>query len=174
MSFSIRRTIRALVSPDHRLSCGNRVWDAGMGELAHRGRGGRESGAFLLGRTDRLGRREVRLFAYYDDLDPHALDTGIVVFRPSGYGALWRLCEETGLEVVADVHTHPGLARQSEADRKNPMVATRGHVAVIVPNYARGAIRGPELGLYEYQGAHRWVDHSGTGIGSYFYIGYWG
>lgn len=30
--------------------------------------------------------------------------------------------------VVADVHTHPGRAFQSESDRTNPMVARAGHI----------------------------------------------
>jgi proteasome lid subunit RPN8/RPN11 len=145
-----------------------------MRELARRGSGSRESGAFLLGQVDRRGRREVQRFAYYDDLDPHALDTGIVVFHASGYSALWRLCEETGLAVVADVHTHPHGARQSEPDRKNPMIAQRGHVAVIVPDFAQRVTRGPELGIYEYQGAHQWTDYSGDEAETYFYIGFWG
>src|SRR2546430_11791246 len=105
MSFSIRTTIRGLVAPEHHLSCSSKVWRAGLIELKRRGDGCRESGAFLLGKNYGQ-RREISDFAFYDDFDPHCLDTGIVVFDGAFYGLLWQRCREEGLEVVADVHTH--------------------------------------------------------------------
>jgi len=111
---------------------------------------------------------------YYDDLDAHCLDDGIVVFHGTGYAPLWRLCRETALEVVADVHTHPGLACQSDADRRHPMISTIGHMAIIVPNFAQRVPRREELGVYEYTGAHQWRDHSGRAAARVFYIGRWG
>lgn len=173
MISSIRTTIRALVAPDHRLSCRARVWHGGLAELRRRGGGRRESGAFLLGR--RAGdRRTIERFVYYDDLDPRSLDTGVVVFDGAGFPALWQLCREAGLEVVADVHTHPGVPRQSGTDRANPMIAQAGHIALIVPNFARCAYRPAALGIYEYAGEHRWRDRGGRAAGRYFYIGMWG
>lgn len=172
MTFSIRATIRAFAAPEHRLSCPQTLWRAGLAELARRGAGVRESGAFLVG-VRRGVRREVRRFVYYDDLDPGCLDTGIVVFDGAGYGPLWRLCGATGLEVVADVHTHPGLARQSWADREHPMIAQPGHFALIVPDFARREPAKDALGLYEYRGAHQWWDHSGTRGRHVFYTGRW-
>ncbi len=178
MSFSILPTIRALatslVAPERGLSCPTSLWRDGLAEFRRRGRGERESGAFLLGRLAKARgreRRHVTRFAYYDDLDPHCLDTGIVVFDGVGYGPLWALCRETGLTVVADVHTHPGMARQSDADRRHPMIAKAGHVAVIVPDFAHGDPRGERLGVYEYDGAHRWRDYSGAAAHRFFHIG---
>lgn len=172
MTFSVRATIRAFAAPEHRLSCPRALWRAGLAELARRGGGEHESGAFLVG-VRRGARCEVRRFVYYDDLDPRCLDTGIVVFDGAGYGPLWRLCRETGLEVVADVHTHPHAARQSRADREHPMVATPGHFALIVPEFARREPALPTLGIYEYRGAHRWTDHSGAAAHRVFYTGRW-
>ena len=173
MSFSIRATIRAFAAPDHRLACSFRVWRALLSDLRRRGGGRSESGAFLLGEVDR-GRRRISRVVYYDDLDPHSLDTGIVVFDGRGYGPLWAICRESGLTVVADVHTHGGVACQSASDRCNPMIATPGHVAIIVPSFARGNIEFSDLGIYEYKGAHRWQDCSGRKASSYFYVGFWG
>lgn len=180
MSYSILPTIRALgtslLAPEHGLSCSVRLWREGLAELRRRGRGERESGAFLLGRRAVVGgreRRRVERLAYYDDLDPHCLETGIVVFDGAGYGPLWALCRETGFTVVADVHTHPGVARQSDADRRHPMIAKAGHVAVIVPEYAQREPRGEQLGVYVYEGAHQWCDYSGPTAGRFFYIGAW-
>jgi len=181
MSFSIPAIIRARVAsflaPGHRLSCRSSIWQEGLAELCRRGDGARESGAFLLGNHTGKGhdmRRNVVRFVYYDDLDPHCLDTGIVVFHAVGFGPLWKLCRETGLSVVADVHTHPSVARQSDADRRHPMIATAGHIAVIVPDYAQREVALPELGLYEYEGSHQWRDFSGFGGKEFFYVGSWG
>lgn len=174
MTFSIQATIRALAAPKHRLSCSTGLWRDGLAELGRRGAGRRESGAFLLGRHYGF-RRTVERFVFYDDLDPHCLDQGIVVFDGAGFGPLWALCRETGLRVVADVHSHgSGHARQSSLDRDNPMVAHAGHVALIVPDFARRVVAPAQLGVYEYLGEHRWRDQSGPGAGRFFYLGMWG
>lgn len=180
MSFSIPATIQALatslLAPDYRLACPERLWHAAIVELRRRGSGQRESGAFLLGeRAPRGGidRRRVREFVYYDDLDPHCLDKGIVVFDGAGFSPLWKLCRQKGLEVVADVHTHPAGARQSDADRRHPMIATPGHFALIVPDFAARVPTSSDLGLYEYRGAHQWHDHSGAAAARIFYTGTW-
>lgn len=173
MNFSIRAIIRGLVAPNHRLSCPRELWYAGLRELKSRGGGRRESGAFLLGKNYD-GIRRVCRFVYYDDLDPHCLDQGYVVFDGSGYSALWQLCEETGLTVVADIHTHPGAPFQSQSDRCNPMVALRGHIALIVPDFATRLVLPGQLGIYEYEGEHRWKNHTGKNAAKYFYVGMWG
>ena len=173
MTFSIRRIIRGLVAPSHGLSCSATLWNEGLKELRRRTEGRHESGAFLLGKCEG-DRRAVTRFVYYDDLDPHSLDTGIVVFDGAGYGPLWQLCRETGLTVVADVHTHPGNEGQSCSDRDNPMIAKPGHIAIIVPRFAERVFMPNRLGIYEYEGEHRWHDHSGPAAGEFFYIGYWG
>jgi hypothetical protein len=174
MSFSIRATIRALAAPRHRLSCPANVWRAGLVELGRRGEGRHESGAFLLGHQ-RGERRSVVEFVYYDDLDPHCLDTGIVEFDGAGYGPLWQRCNEMGLRVVADVHTHGATcARQSTLDRDNPMIAKAGHIALIVPEFAQRVVGPAQLGVYEYRGQHRWHDRSGRQAAAFFYVGVWG
>jgi proteasome lid subunit RPN8/RPN11 len=180
MNSSIPATIRALatslLAPDYRLACPTPLWHAAIGELRRRGGGKRESGAFLLGeRTTLRGveRRRVRRFVCFDDLDPRCLDEGIVVFDGAGFSSLWALCRETGLEVVADVHTHPGIARQSDTDRRHPMIATAGHFALIIPDFAARVPTGVDMGVYEYAGAHRWYDHTERSAERIFYTGPW-
>ncbi len=169
----ILQIIRAFVAPNHRLSCSSKLWREGLSELQRRGKGQHESGAFLLG-VSQGNRRTIKRFVYYDDLDTHSLDTGIVVFDGSGYGPLWQLCRETGLTVVADVHTHGGCAQQSHLDRDNPMIAKQGHIALIVPQFATQIFQPSDLGVYEYEGEHCWQDWSGYQAKQFFYIGYWG
>lgn len=129
-----------------------------MAELHRRGNNRHESGAFLLGnRID--GYPVVTRAVFYDDLDRSAYDQGICILHGDSFGKLWALCRERGLEVVADVHTHGGRAGQSEADRTNPMIAQAGHLALIVPDFARAPVKPTSLGIYEYMGNHAWVAH---------------
>lgn len=169
----IQKIIRGFVAPKHRLSCSTKLWNEGLTELRRRTEGFHESGAFLLGKAEGARCRITR-FAYYDDLDPQSLDTGIVVFDGSGYGPLWQLCRETGLTVVADVHVHPGIARQSHSDRTNPMIATKGHIALIVPDFAERVFQPSSLGIYEYIGSHNWNDFNSEIAEDFFYVGFWG
>lgn len=172
MSFSIRTTIRALAARNHRISCPRAKWQAVLCELDRRGEGIHEAGAFLLG-EERRGRLEVRSAIFYDELDPRAYATGVCVLHADAFAKLWAVCRDRRLTVVADVHTHPGRAWQSITDRANPMVARSGHLAIIVPNFARQPVSHTELGIYEYCGAHRWTDHGGNAAGEFFYVGFW-
>ncbi len=172
MSFSIKAIIRALWVPNHRVVCERVLWRQTINELERRGAQSHEAGAFLLG-IEHRGRRVVTEVVFYDELDSHAYDTGVCVLHGDAFAKLWALCRAKKLMVVADVHTHPGAAFQSHADRTNPMIATTGHVAVIVPNFARWPIRSRTLGVYEYCGQHQWIDRGGRRASRYFYTGFW-
>lgn len=138
-----------------RLRIRRRTWRRLIDELEARGHGTRESGAFLLG--NRRGRRRVVThIAYFDDLEPGALN-GAVRLTHRAYSALWARCASHGVEVLADVHTHPGdIVRQSQIDQDNPLVAQRGHVALIVPRFAAGHTAPDDVGAYEYLGDEGW------------------
>ena len=129
------------------------------GELARRGRGERESGAFLLARAGHLqtgAQLQVVAVAYYDDLDPGCL-TGGITFTADGYTTLAALCRRDGLEVVADIHTHPGRnVRQSPIDAAHPMRAMPGHIALIAPRYASGVTSPADLGVHVLQAGGQW------------------
>lgn len=137
-----------------------RLWLDGLAELCRRGGLTHEAGAFLLGTKSGEGRVGTK-WVFYDELDPNAYSTGICILHADAFDRLWRYCRETGLAVVADIHTHPGSPRQSPSDRANPMVALQGHLALIVPNYAKGPHWRHRLGIYRYEGSHSWTDLSG-------------
>lgn len=155
----IHRIIRAFVPPEHRLDCPPRLWRTLVAELERRGGCRHESGAFLLG-TITGKRRRASDIVYYDDLDARAYASGICVLDGDAFAQLWAICRERGRTVVADVHTHPGAAWQSLSDRTNPMIARAGHVAVILPDYARAPVDLSRIGVFEYRGAHTWDDRS--------------
>jgi len=123
--------------------------------------GERESGGFLLGElSDHV--RCVKAFIPYEKVDPGAL-TGYIVFDGSKMDAVWNQCRESGYRVLADVHTHPRGYRQSPIDQSNPMVPEIGHIAIIVPNYADRTYLPGQIGIYQYLGSRRWIDHSRNG-----------
>jgi proteasome lid subunit RPN8/RPN11 len=131
------------------------LWRRLYSELRRRSKGRRESGAFLLGQSSK-----VSAFICYDDLDPSALDTGIVIIKGGAFVLLWDYCARHKLKVIGDIHTHPtNSTAQSCSDRSNPAVAQPGHVAVILPNFASRkwpSLRG--AGIYEYLGQQEWRD----------------
>ena len=90
-----------------------------------------------------------------------AAGTRLLAVPPSPHRDFAAVLRQPGLSVIADVHTHPTGAGQSPSDRDNPMVAQAGHVAIIVPNYARVRVWRHRLGLYRYRGAHQWDNLSG-------------
>ena len=136
------------------------LWTRTILQLRRRGASRRESGAFLLGPENGRGPR-VTTFVCYDDLDPNAYESGAIAFHAAGYAALWRYCGERKLQVLADVHTHPGTGvLQSWIDQKNPMIPTVGHTALIVPNFGRTpwwTLK--DVGVYEYVGNFKWRTH---------------
>ena len=172
MNFSIKAIIRAFVAPKHGLICSARMWRQILAELERRGENCHESGVFLLG-VEHGGRREVLDAIYYDQLDPDAYSSGVCVLHGSAFAKLWALCRERNLTVVADAHTHPVEAFQSSSDKANPMVAQVGHIAIIIPNFAREPVLLRHLRIYEYCGEHEWMDRSPARAPGYFYTGIW-
>jgi len=136
------------------------LWRRLLHELRQRGNGRRESGAFLL-RARGAGQGRITRFVCYDDLDPDSCQSGAIAFHANGYAALWEYCREKAVEVIADVHTHPGpQVRQSGTDQRHPMVPVVGHTAMIVPNFADAAWWSLEkVGVYEYLGDFTWRAH---------------
>jgi hypothetical protein len=148
----------------------SRVMFSGLlAELARRGHGRRESGAFLLARREPPGtarppdRPQVVAVAYFDDLDTGSL-TGGITFGATGYAALNARCRAEGLRVVGDIHTHPhNWVAQSNIDAAHPMSAREGHIALIAPNYGRGRIALVDLGAHVFN-APGWTSHFGNQV----------
>lgn len=171
MNFSIARTIRHLFAPRHELSCSWLVWRKLMAGLRERGaNSSRESGAFLLGY--KVGEKaRIVDFVLYDDLDSHCLESGIVRFDGRYFSELWAICKARKLTVVADVHVHPGGEQQSKSDRAHPMISRSGHLALIVPNFAKRAKRST-VGIYRYLGNKDWVSVPNSKRKSFFHVGF--
>lgn len=143
-------------------------WEAMIIELRDRGRGHIESGAFLLANRPGDPRLVTRVI-YYDDLDPNCLVGGIH-FHGLAYGELWALCRSDGLAVVGDVHTHPtSWVHQSDIDKGSPMVAQKGHVALIVPHFAQQSTDPSQVGVHLFDG-QRWTTWTGRDAATRLFV----
>jgi len=140
------------------------VWLKLMYQLKKRGKESRESGAFLLAKNDS---QRITSFICFDDLDPDCL-TGGIEFSHRGYQKLWSFLKGKNLRVIADVHTHPSnWTGQSIYDKMNPTISNVGHVALIVPHFAKVVPQFLEgVGIYEYLGEHQWniLNHTSVKI----------
>lgn len=171
MVSSLRTLLRSAFGRLPKLVCRPQLWHDGVDELCRRTRGRHESGAFLLG-TNRRGVRMIQRFLYYDDVDPNCFRNGIVEFDGRKFGHVWELCRRLNMEVVADVHVHPGGYDQSSTDRHNPMIAEPGHWALILPHFAGRARMPGRIGIYEYLGSRQWQNRSNAGS-KVFHVGWW-
>lgn len=158
MASLIATLARRILGPPPELLCSAEVWRAGVAELRRRADGQRESGAFLLGTKGNV--RRIEEFCFYDDIDPNALRSDMVIINGRRLGDLWTHCRKTGRSVVADVHVHPGGFGQSNSDRANPIIAEIGHMAMILPHFAERETKPGRIGVYEYLGSRRWRDRS--------------
>lgn len=164
-------TMRRRMAPQHKLSCSWFLWRRLKMKLRERGHHcSRESGAFLLGHSAGGSARIVD-FVLYDDLDPHALDSGIVRFDGRYFSDLWAICKSRGLTVVADIHVHPGESGQSDSDRNHPMISRTGHIALILPRFATDPQPRCDIGIYRYLGGKRWDSVQPSARRHFFHIG---
>ncbi|MES9841937.1 MAG: Mov34/MPN/PAD-1 family protein [Candidatus Thiodiazotropha endolucinida] len=133
-----------------------KVYSALIADLARSGRGIKEAGALLLGYADGRGRC-VSTYLMYDIIAPESSRKhAYVAITAEEMASAWDHCYATGLQVVADVHTHPFGPRQSISDRANPIVSVAGHVALIVPYFALRDPQPADLGVHVFEGAGRW------------------
>lgn len=147
--------------PLHRLEMPRSVYDALVADLAHSGRGIKEAGAFLLGSVNDAGRR-VSSYLMYDVVAPESSRKhAYVALTAEDMARAWEYCYSTGLQVIADVHTHPFGPHQSVTDRAHPIVSVAGHVAIIVPNFAMGTPTPADLGVHEFKGDGCWISMFG-------------
>ena len=84
------------------------LWKKLVKELKHRGYGERETGAFLLGSKKE---NTITTFICYNDLDPHAFDSGIIIFQGDGYIPLWEYCSKHDLKVLAGGCEHCAMGQ---------------------------------------------------------------
>lgn len=132
------------------------LYGALIADLTKSGRGIKEAGAFLLGHANDQGRRVSSYLMYDAVATESSLQHAYVAFSAAEMARAWEHCYATGLQVVADVHTHPMGPGQSPSDRAHPIVSVPGHVALIVPFFAMRSPQPIDLGVHVFEGAGQW------------------
>lgn len=68
---------------------------------------------------------------------------------------------DNGLQLFAQIHSHPGAAYHSETDDAYPIVTVLGGISIVVPNFARGCVRISEWAIYRLLPITGWTEVTG-------------
>ncbi len=113
---------------------------------------GHEGIVYLLGRTDRVVTLATTVFK------PDAVTTpGSFHVEPRAMAACVAAAGRHELQVVAQLHTHPGSAFHSDGDVDGARIRFPGYVSIVLPNYGRllPALEGAAIYIWEAERAWR-------------------
>lgn len=115
--------------------------------MEHEIRRGHEGIAYVLGQTD--GTVTLAISA----VRPEATTTrGSFFVSALAMARVVRAATRTGLQVVGQVHTHPGEAYHSDGDVEGARIIYRGFVSVVLPDYGRRLPTLDEAAVYMFWG----------------------
>jgi proteasome lid subunit RPN8/RPN11 len=110
-------------------------------------RRGQEGIAYLIGQSD--GTTTVALAA----IRPEAQVTrGSFVVGAPAMAKVVRAAVDRGLQVVGQVHTHPGDAYHSDGDDDGARIAFTGYTSIVLPDYGRHLPALTRAAVYFYRG----------------------
>lgn len=116
-------------------------------------RKGHEGIAYLLGRTD--GTVTLAVMA----LRPKAETTpGSFHVEPVAMAVCVRTAARLGLQIVAQVHTHPSAAYHSDGDIEGARIRYAGYASVVLPDYGRRLPRLDEAAVYVFCEDGGWTE----------------
>lgn len=131
------------------------LWDATIEGLAKRSSGRKESACIWAG--ERKAQWTVKDLIFLDDLP------GTQGYRKyhktprEAVNVLFKMLRDKGLQIIADIHTHPGYwVDLSLIDRESPIEYRVGLLAVVFPNFARLPMDIEKVGFHEYLGKSQW------------------
>lgn len=111
-----------------------------------------EGVAYLLGRTDGAITLAIAVFA------PEARTTaGSFHVSPRAMVACMQAAAQFELQVVAQVHTHPGQAFHSDGDVEGAKIRYPGYVSLVLPEFGRHLPSLAGAAAYQWQKPHGWV-----------------
>jgi len=123
-------------------------------------RRGHEGVAYLLGQTD--GTVTLAVAA----VRPEAVTTpgGFSVSAPA-MAKVVRIATRAGLQVVAQVHTHPGKAYHSDGDVEGARIVYQGFVSAVLPDYGRRLPALDDSAVYMFRGDAGFIEVAPERIG---------
>jgi proteasome lid subunit RPN8/RPN11 len=115
--------------------------------------------AYLLGRTDGAVTLAVAVFV------PEALTTGgSFHVAPRAMVSCVQAAARFELQVVAQVHTHPGQAYHSDGDVEGAKIRYPGYASLVLPEYGRHLPSLAGAAAYLWQKPHGWIELSDDDI----------
>ena len=70
---------------------------------------------------------------------------------------IFAILKDKGLQIVADVHTHPGdWVGLSDTDREHPLEYRVGFISIVLPYFGRTDPMQEDIGMHRYEGNHQW------------------
>ena len=130
--FARRPRYKAGPPPRPRLVISQSCIDALVTCLTPEIRGRHEGITYLFGQSD--GMTTVALAAIRPDAQ--VTRTSFIVSSPA-MAKVVRAAVDRGLQVVGQVHTHPGDAYHSDGDDDGARIAFTGYASVVLPDYGR-------------------------------------
>jgi proteasome lid subunit RPN8/RPN11 len=115
--------------------------------------------AYLLGRTDGAITLAVTAFRPDAKTTPGSF---VVELRAMARGV--RAAANLGLQVVAQVHTHPSMAYHSDGDIEGARIRYLGYGSIVLPNYGRSLPRLDDAAVYIFGVANAWVQLETTDV----------
>jgi hypothetical protein len=67
---------------------------------------------------------------------------------------------DSGMQLIAQIHSHPGEAYHSKTDDAYPIVTVVGGISVVVPNFAIGGLNLKEWAVYRFMPETGWTELS--------------
>lgn len=67
---------------------------------------------------------------------------------------------DTGMRLIAQIHSHPGEAYHSDTDDAYPIVTVAGGISIVVPNFATGGLKLSEWAVYRFIPNEGWMELS--------------
>ncbi|MCH9779912.1 MAG: hypothetical protein K0U36_01335 [Alphaproteobacteria bacterium] len=116
-----------------------------------------ESGGLLLGQKKKTAPNKESIFITgfysYKALGARASAVSLSI-PPNKMDKFYQQCQKLESSLVGDIHTHPAGVEQSDTDRQHPMnpKSDSKHVALILPNFARGNPSTSRTGVYRLMG----------------------
>ena len=74
------------------------------------------------------------------------------------------------LDLIAQIHSHPGVAYHSDTDDRYPIVDTVGGISIVAPNFASNVTALTQCAIYRLSTYASWISLDKNGIKNLFVI----
>jgi hypothetical protein len=135
-------------APGYELRVPTEIWAGALRTLGHYGRLDSEGLVYLAGVR---AADDVALVSGLYSLG-HTAQGGTVVVEPEEARWLLRTLRARDEKLLAQVHSHPGVAFHSPGDDARATSFHRGFLSIVVPGFARGVSEVSECAVYEFDG----------------------